>query len=62
MANNSYKNPSMKQLDILKTENEIERSHYPILLQAQKAWENIEHFRKSENETGTILMENNGTT
>lgn len=36
MANNSYKNPSMKQLDILKTENEIERSHYPILLQAQK--------------------------
>lgn len=34
MANNSYKNPSMKQLDIL----------------------------KSENETGTILMENNGTT
>ena len=46
MANNSYKNPSMKQLDILKTENEIERSHYPILLQAQKAWENIEHFRQ----------------
>ncbi len=40
------KNPSMKQLDILKTENEIERSHYPILLQAQKAWENIEHFRQ----------------
>jgi hypothetical protein len=36
----------MKQLDILKTENEIERSHYPILLQAQKAWENIEHFRQ----------------
>ena len=30
----------------LKGENEIERSHYPILLQAQKAWENIEHFRQ----------------
>ena len=31
MANNSYKNPSMKQLDILKTENEIERSHLSLI-------------------------------
>lgn len=45
MANIGYKALSTNGSGNGRQIGEIERSHYPILLQAQKAWEEIEHFR-----------------
>lgn len=45
MANDSYKARSMGPKGLSKKGKEIERSHYPVLLQAQKAWEEIDPFR-----------------
>lgn len=45
MANDSYKARSTGPKGLSKKGKEIERSHYPVLLQAQKAWEEIDPFR-----------------
>lgn len=45
MAKNRYETLSSGRSKIPTHSDEIERSHYPILLQAQKAWEEIDHFR-----------------
>lgn len=45
MANNSYKARLAIPKSLSKKGKEIERSHYPVLLQAQKAWEEIDPFR-----------------
>lgn len=45
MAKNSYKPRSTEPKGLSKKGKEIERSHYPVLLQAQKAWEEIDPFR-----------------
>lgn len=45
MAKNSYKPRLTEPKGLSKKEKEIERSHYPVLLQAQKAWEEIDPFR-----------------
>lgn len=45
MANDSYKARSTGPKGLSKKGKEIERSHYPVLLQAQKAWEEIDSFR-----------------
>ncbi len=45
MANHSYKVPTMGKKSRSKANAEIKRDDYSILLQAQKAWEEIEHFR-----------------
>ena len=45
MANDSYKARSTEPKGLSKKGKEIERSHYPVLLQAQKAWEEIDPFR-----------------
>lgn len=45
MAKNSYKPRLTEPKGLSKKGKEIERSHYPVLLQAQKAWEEIDPFR-----------------
>ena len=45
MANDSYKARSTGPKGLSKKGKKIERSHYPVLLQAQKAWEEIDPFR-----------------
>lgn len=45
MANHAYKAPPAGKNGRRKPSGEIERDDYPVLLQAQKAWEEIDHFR-----------------
>ena len=46
MAKNSHKSPGKKPKSISTSREVGNDSHYPVLLQAQKAWEEIDHFRK----------------
>ena len=45
MANHAYKAQPAGKNGRRKPSGEIERADYPVLLQAQKAWEEIDHFR-----------------
>ena len=45
MAKHAYNLPSAGHNNNHKPSGEIERANYPVLWQAQKAWEEIGHFR-----------------